>query len=167
MRQKWAFWAGFHKDGKARCSLYSHFPPWEKSWTKGASLGTELPPVGEGVVTRVKGTNLLTLFRASILRVFCSLGCWNLSAVLLVSHEGILIHGWLLKSVFLWGFEGWNLLFLHLADATLKYFQPGSLHKKIADNCLVVSKFCSHDECVDAFACVSWSMFKSFLRTNT
>lgn len=117
-------------------------------------------------MTWVKGTNLLTLF-TSILRVFCSLGCWNLSGVLPVSHEGILIHGWLLKSVFLWGFEGWSLLFLHLSDATLKYFQPGSLHKKTADNCMAVSKFCSHDECVDAFACVSWSMFKSFLRTNT
>ena len=69
--------------------------------------------------------------------------------------------------MFLWGFEGWNLLSLHLADVTPKYFQPGSLHKKIADNCMVVFKFCSHDECVDAFVCVSWSMFKSFLRTNT
>lgn len=52
-------------------SLCSHFPPWEKSQSKGIPPGTELCHLGGGV-TLVKWTFLLTLFSASVLEVFCS-----------------------------------------------------------------------------------------------
>ena len=81
----------------------------------------ELPP-GAGRRWRESG------FSSSLcLRSFCSLGCRKLSAVLLISHKGGPVHGWLLKFVCLWGNEGWKLLLLHLVGNILKYFQLVSL----------------------------------------
>lgn len=63
------FWTASHMAGVTGCSLRSHLPFWEKSRTKGVSVGTELCCLGGGVLW-ISETRLLTLFNVSILECF-------------------------------------------------------------------------------------------------
>lgn len=80
VRKKWTSLATSCTVGKARSlPLYSHFPPWEKSQSKGIPLGTELCHLGGGV-TLVKWKFLLTLSVHLFLRVFAPKVCSHRNA---------------------------------------------------------------------------------------
>lgn len=42
-------------------------------------------------------------------------------------HKGILVHLWLSGLTFLWRYEGWNVLFCHLADILHLHFPTANL----------------------------------------
>lgn len=84
------------------------------------------------------------------------------------SHKGIFIHGWLSKSTFLWALEGWTFLAVVLLMSPIPAcLPPAPLQKTSVDACMLVSKVCCCEECVEVLACASWPVFKSLLCINT
>lgn len=87
---------------------------WALSWH-----GAEPP---RGVVMQVKWKCSSYSSQCMYFWNFCSTSCWNLLVGLPSSHINILIHEWLLKSVFLWGYQSWKLIFHHLPDIAPSIF---------------------------------------------
>lgn len=99
--------------GKLRAHFVLTFPVGEIASEGGLSWPWAVLPSERSVMSKVK------LF----LSLQCSTGGVGTSQLCSqASHKGIFLHWSLLKSVFLWGYEVWDLLFHHLIDVQKREF---------------------------------------------